>query len=243
MKISIITISYNSASTIRSTLNSVINQTYKNVEHIVVDGGSIDNTIEICNNYPHISKIISEKDKGVYDAFNKGLSMSTGEIIGFLNSDDIFDNNDTLRIIVDEFNKDIDAVFGNLKYYNKKGKVVRVWKANEYKKNSFQKGWMPPHPTFYCKKVIYDKYGNYDDSFKIAGDFELMLRLIEVYNIKTSFINNNLIRMKTGGISNSGVGSKVIILKEQFRAFRINKISINRLLYIISKLKKIKEFL
>ena len=151
MKISIITISYNSASTIRSTLNSVINQTYKNVEHIVVDGGSIDNTIEICNNYPHISKIISEKDKGVYDAFNKGLSMSTGEIIGFLNSDDIFDNNDTLRIIVDEFNKDIDAVFGNLKYYNKKGKVVRVWKANEYKKNSFQKGWMPPHPTFYCK--------------------------------------------------------------------------------------------
>ncbi|MDG2372200.1 MAG: glycosyltransferase family 2 protein [Flavobacteriaceae bacterium] len=243
MKVSIITISYNSVNTIQGTLESVLNQTYKNIEHIVIDGNSNDNTVSICKNYSHLFKIISEKDKGVYDAFNKGLKIASGDIVGFLNSDDIFYNIDSLKTIVDEFDTNTDAVFGNLKFYNKKNKVIRKWISKPYKKGAFERAWMPPHPTFYCRKSIYNELGFYNDSFKIAGDFELMLRFIELNNIKTKFINKNLIKMKAGGISNSGLISKIKILEEEFKAFKINKISLNKFFYIINKGFKIKEFL
>ena len=242
MKISIITISYNAKVTIEKTLKSVATQSFKNIEHIIVDGGSKDGTLEICKNYHHIAKIISEPDKGVYDAFNKGLKIANGEIIGFLNSDDIFYDENSLKTIVDGFDKNIDAVFGNLKFYNNK-KITRKWISKPFKKGAFKKAWMPPHPTFYCRKSIYNEHGFYNDSFKIAGDFELMLRFIELYKIKTKFINKNLIKMKAGGISNSGLMSKIIILKEEFKAFRINKISLNKISYILNKAIKIKEFL
>lgn len=242
MKISIITISYNAKVTIEKTLKSVATQSFKNIEHIIVDGGSKDGTLEICKNYHHIAKIISEPDKGVYDAFNKGLKIANGEIIGFLNSDDIFYDENSLKTIVDGFDKNIDAVFGNLKFYNNK-KITRKWISKPFKKGAFKKAWMPPHPTFYCRKSIYNEHGFYNDSFKIAGDFELMLRFIELYKIKTKFINKNLIKMKAGGISNSGLMSKIIILNEEFKAFRINKISLNKISYILNKAIKIKEFL
>ena len=243
MKVSIITISYNSEKTINATLGSVAKQSYNNIEHIIIDGNSNDNTIKICKSYPHIFKVISEKDKGVYDAFNKGLKIATGDIIGFLNSDDIFYNKDSLKNIMDGFDKNIHAIFGNLEFYNKKNKIIRKWISKPFKKGAFQKAWMPPHPTFYCRKSIYDKLGFYNDSFKIAGDFELMLRFIEINNIKTKFINKNLIKMKAGGISNSGLFSKIKILEEEFKAFKINKISINNFVYIINKGYKIIEFL
>jgi len=242
LKISIITISYNAKVTIEKTLKSVATQSFKNIEHIIVDGGSKDGTLEICKNYHHIAKIISEPDKGVYDAFNKGLKIANGEIIGFLNSDDIFYDENSLKTIVDGFDKNIDAVFGNLKFYNNK-KITRKWISKPFKKGAFKKAWMPPHPTFYCRKSIYNEHGFYNDSFKIAGDFELMLRFIELYKIKTKFINKNLIKMKAGGISNSGLMSKIIILNEEFKAFRINKISLNKISYILNKAIKIKEFL
>ena len=243
MKVSIITISYNSEKTIKATLESVIHQTYKNIEHIVVDGNSNDDTVKICKTFSHIFKLISDKDKGVYDAFNKGLKIATGDIIGFLNSDDIYYNKDSLQNIVNGFNKNVDAVFGNLKFYNNKNEITRKWISKPYEKKAFKKAWMPPHPTFYCRKKIYDKYGNYDDSFKIAGDFELMLRFIECYGIKTKFINKNLIKMTAGGISNSGLKSKLKILSEEFRSFKINKIKLNKIFYLLNKATKIKEFL
>ena len=157
MKVSIITISLNSAKTIDETLSSVSNQTYGNIQHIIIDGGSSDKTLHICKKYSHISKIISEKDKGVYDAFNKGIKHSTGDIIGFLNSDDTFDNNNSIEQIVNGFEKNTDAVFGNLKFYNENDKIVRRWVSKSFKKGMFKIAWMPPHPTFYCRKKVYDK--------------------------------------------------------------------------------------
>ena len=243
MKISVITISFNSAKTIEATLNSVLNQTYKNIQHIIIDGNSSDQSVQICKKFAHVSKIISEEDSGIYNAFNKGLEIANGDIVGFLNSDDTFYNNNSLKIIVDGFKKGIDAVHGNLKFYNHKNKVVRNWISKPYEKGAFKKGWMPAHPTFYCRKNIYNKYGNYNELFKIAGDFELMLRFIETKNIKTMFIDKNLVKMKAGGISNSGFISKIRILKEEFFAFDLNKISLNKFSYLINKAVKIKEFL
>ena len=216
MKISIITISFNSAKTIEATLNSVLNQTHKNIQHIIIDGNSSDQSVQICKKFPHVSKIISEEDSGVYNAFNKGLEIANGDVVGFLNSDDTFYNNNSLQTIVDGFKKGIDAVHGNLKFYNHKNKVIRNWISKPFEQGAFKKGWMPAHPTFYCRKNIYNKYGNYNELFKIAGDFELMLRFIETKNIKTMFIDKNLVKMKAGGISNSGFISKIRILKEEF---------------------------
>ena len=243
MKISVITISFNSAKTIEATLNSVLNQTYKNIQHIIIDGNSSDQSVQICKKFAHVSKIISEEDSGIYNAFNKGLEIANGDIVGFLNSDDTFYNNNSLKIIVDGFKKGIDAVHGNLKFYNHKNKVIRNWISKPFEKGAFKKGWMPAHPTFYCRKNIYNKYGNYNELFKIAGDFELMLRFIETKNIKTMFIDKNLVKMKAGGISNSGFISKIRILKEEFFAFDLNKISLNKFSYLINKAVKIKEFL
>ena len=214
-----------------------------NFEHIIIDGNSNDETLEICKNFNHISKIISENDSGVYNAFNKGLKIASGDVIGFLNSDDTFADKESLKKIVDAFDSETDAVFGNLKFYNKNNKVVRNWISKPYSYGAFKKGWMPPHPTFYCKKNIYDKLGNYDDSYSIAGDFELMLRFIQVYKIRTKFINKNLIKMQSGGISNSGLLSKIKILIEEFKAFNTNNIRINKFFYVLNKAKKIKEFL
>ena len=243
MKISIITISFNSAKTIEATLNSVLNQTHKNIQHIIIDGNSSDQSVQICKKFPHVSKIISEEDSGVYNAFNKGLEIANGDVVGFLNSDDTFYNNNSLQTIVDGFKKGIDAVHGNLKFYNHKNKVIRNWISKPFEQGAFKKGWMPAHPTFYCRKNIYNKYGNYNELFKIAGDFELMLRFIETKNIKTMFIDKNLVKMKAGGISNSGFISKIRILKEEFFAFDLNKISLNKFSYLINKAVKIKEFL
>ena len=243
IKVSIITISFNSSKTISKTLESVRNQDYKNIEHIIIDGNSNDETVNICKKFDHISKLVSEDDDGVYDAFNKGLRIASGGIVGFLNSDDTFAEKKSLSNIVDGFDNETDAVFGNLKFYNKNNQATRNWVSRPFEEGAFKNGWMPPHPTFYCRNSIYNNLGVYDESYQIAGDFELMLRFIQVNKIKTKYINKNLIKMQAGGISNSGLRSKLKILKEEFKAFEINNIKINKLLYILKKAKKIKEFL
>lgn len=243
MKISIITISFNANDTIEKTLNSINSQSYSNIEHIIVDGGSIDGTIEICNSFSHISKIISEPDNGVYDAFNKGLKLATGDIIGFLNADDVFCNENSIQDIVDAFsNNETDIVYGNLDYVNKEGKVIRNWISRPYEKGLVKKAWMPAHPTFYCKKEVYDRLGGYNDSFKIAGDFELCLRFLEINNIPSFYLNKKIVKMLVGGISNSGLKSKLTIFKEELRAFKINNISVNPVFFFFYKLKKLKQF-
>lgn len=243
MKISIITISFNAKATIEKTLQSVANQTYKNIEHIIVDGGSKDNTLEICNLFPHVSKIISEPDKGVYDAFNKGLKLANGNVVGFLNADDVFFNENTVQEIVNAFNENkTDIVYGNLDYVTEKGKVVRSWISKPYEKGLVKKAWMPAHPTFYCKKEVYDRLGGYNDSFKIGGDFELCLRFLEVHKVSSVYLNKKLIKMLVGGISNNGIRSKWTIYKEELKALEINKNKVNPLSFLFFKFKKITQF-
>lgn len=243
MKISIITISFNAKATIEKTLQSVANQTYKNIEHIIVDGGSSDSTLDICNSFSHVSKIISEPDKGVYDAFNKGLKLATGNVVGFLNSDDVFFIENSVQEIVNAFTENrTDIVYGNLDYVTADGKVIRNWISKPYEIGLIKKAWMPAHPTFYCKKEVYDRLGGYNDSFKIGGDFELCLRFLEVHEVPSFYLNKKLVKMLVGGISNSGLKSKWTIYKEELRAFRLNKISVNSFLFFLYKLKKISQF-
>ena len=244
MKVSIITITYNAENTIFNSLNSVFSQSHKNIEHIIIDGGSKDNTLKTCKNFPHISKIVSEPDKGVYDAFNKGLKFATGDIIGFLNADDVFFNENSVLEIVSAFsNNETDIVYGNLDYVNAEGKVIRNWISKPYEKGLIKKAWMPAHPTFYCKKEVYDRLGDYNDSFKIGGDFELCLRFLEVNKVPSFYLNKKLVKMLIGGISNSGLKSKWTIYKEELRAFKINKINVNPILFFFFKLLKLKQFI
>ena len=243
MKVSIITISFNTENTIEKTLQSVADQSYKNIEHIIVDGGSKDNTLEICNSFSHVTKIISEPDNGVYDAFNKGLKLASGDVVGFLNADDIFYDNNSVQEIVNTFsNNETDIVYGNLDYVNEQGKVIRNWKSKSYEKGLIKKAWMPAHPTFYCKKEVYDRLGGYNDSFKIGGDFELCLRFLEVNKVPSFYLNKKLVKMLIGGISNSGLKSKWTIYKEELRAFKINIVYVNPLTLFLFKLKKLMQF-
>jgi len=240
MKISIITITFNAEATLTRTLNSVFTQSYKDIEHIIIDGNSSDKTLEICKSYSHISKIISEPDNGVYDAFNKGLKLATGDVIGFLNADDIFYDNNSVKEIVNAFsNNETDIVYGNLNYINEKGKIIRNWISKPYKKGLMKKAWMPAHPTFYCNKVVYERLGG----FKIGGDFELCLRFLEVNNVSAYYLNIKLVKMLAGGISNSGLKSKWIIYKEELRALKENKIPVNPISFLFYKLIKIKQFI
>ena len=240
--ISLITATFNSEKVLSSNLKSVKMQSFKNFEHLIIDGKSTDKTISLAKSFDHVSKIISEPDKGIYDAINKGIKNTSGEIIGFLNSDDVFYDENSLQYIFDAFDDKTDCVFGDLIYTDINENIKRVWKGSEFKKGAFKKGWMPAHPTFYCRRSVYEKLGLYDDSYKIAGDFELMLRFLEKHNIRSKYIPKTLVNMKVGGASNNGLKSKLDILKEEFQAFKQNEIEVNKLLYLYHKAKKLKEF-
>ena len=238
MKVSIITVTYNSGKTLRDTFDSVLAQSYSNIEYIVVDGASTDNTLDIIREYEPRFKgrmsWISESDQGIYDAMNKGLRMATGDIIGVLNSDDLYYDHKVLKNIVNSFTSEIDAVFSNLYFVSADdtNNVVRAWKGSPYV--SFSTGWQPAHPTFYVRREIYEKYGMFDTSFEISADFELMLRFIEKKKIKTRYIDSYSVRMRVGGES-SGFRNIIKGNKNILRAFKKNGIDVSPF-YVVRRL-------
>lgn len=247
MKISIITATYNSSATIASCIASVNEQSYRNIEHIIIDGSSSDNTLEIVRNTPNrITKIISEPDQGIYDAMNKGIVAATGDIIGILNSDDFLASADILELIAKTFEQEnCDAIFGNLDFVapNNTEKVIRKWKSSTFKNGSFAKGWHSPHPTFYVKREIYQKYGTFDISLKVSADFEIMLRFLERYKIKAHYLDRIIVKMRYGGES---TGSLRKILRGNYnikKAFKKNDIKVSPFYPFIRLIPKLKEFI
>lgn len=246
VKISIITVTYNSGETLRDTIESVLSQSYPDFEHIIVDGESKDNTVNIIREYePKYKgrlKWISEPDKGIYDAMNKGIKMATGEIIGILNSDDFFTSNDILSKIVSNLN-DADAIYGDVHYVNNNDlkKSVRYYSSANFTREKMKMGFMPAHPSFYCKKKIFDKVGLYDTSFRIAADFDFLLRAIYIHNIKTSYLPYDFVTMRTGGASTNGFKSHKKIILEHLKAYKKNGIKSNLFIDSLRYFSKIKE--
>jgi len=250
MKISLITVTFNSSKTIIETMQSVLEQTHPYIEYILVDGFSQDKTIDIVKEFePKFGGRmlwLSEPDKGIYDAMNKGIQLATGDIIGILNSDDFYFDENVISNVVGQFEKDnCDAVYGDL-YYVQKDKtdiIVRKWNSNQYVPNSFAKGWHPPHPTFYVKKEIYKKYGCFNLQFKLAADFELMLRFLEKYKIKSSYIQSPLVKMRLGGATNKSLKNILIQNKECYNAFKINNIPVSIIYPFLRLTPKFTQFL
>lgn len=250
MKISIITATWNSGVTLRHTIQSVLSQSYSNIEHIIVDGGSTDCTMEIVHElepeYQGRLRYISERDKGIYDAMNKGISMATGDVVGLLNSDDFYTSNNVLenvaRIMSDP---SVDAVYGDIHYVNDNDltRCVRYYSSRVFRRGLMRMGFMPAHPSFYCRRVIYERYGTFDTSLRIAADFENLLRLIFVNRIRTKYIPEDFVTMRTGGASSSGMASHKRILKEHMVAYKQNGVYSNLFLEGLRYLYKIGEIL
>ena len=244
MVISIITVSYNAGTTIEKTIQSVINQTYKDIEYIVVDGGSKDNTREILQYYHnHITKSISESDNGIYDAMNKGIKMATGDIVGILNADDVFGHDQVLENVVNTFkSEDCEALYGDL-YYMKGEKIFRKWISGQYNINNFRFGWMPPHPTFFVKREMYEKYGYFNTNFKISADYELMLRFLYMNKIKCVYLPQILIKMSVGGESNRSLFNRLIANQEDKKAWKVNRLRRPFFTTYLKPLRKLGQFL
>ena len=245
MKISIITATFNSAESIKDCIKSVNYQTYNNIEHIIIDGASKDNTLGIINSIPNrVTTIVSEPDKGIYDAMNKGIMAATGDIIGILNSDDFFTSTDVIYTIVKEFEESgIDALYGDVHFVNPDNlkKTVRYYSSAIFRPSLFRFGFMPAHPSFYMKKSCYEKFGLYSLDYKIASDYDLLIRYLYLHKIKYKYIKKDFVTMRTGGISTENVNSRIILNKEIIKACRQYGIYTNMLLLSLKYLYKIFE--
>jgi glycosyltransferase involved in cell wall biosynthesis len=246
LKISIITVVWNNASTIRDAIDSVLGQTYDNIEYIVVDGASTDGTVEIVQSYDDkISKFVSEKDKGLYDAMNKGIRLATGNVIGILNSDDFYIDEFVIENVVKEFEeKQCDSVYADLVFVKPENldKVVRYYDSSHFSPSKFAYGWMPAHPTFFVKREFYEKYGVFKTDYKIAADYELLTRFLAKNKISYSYMKEPIVKMRIGGASTSGIKSNYILNKEIIRACKENGIYTNWLMVLSKYPKKIIGF-
>ncbi|MCC8125644.1 MAG: glycosyltransferase, partial [Akkermansia sp.] len=225
IKISVITVSYNSIATLQDTLESILRQTYPDVESIVVDGVSKDGTVELIEKYSHQfsgrMKWLSEPDKGIYDAMNKGIGMATGDVIGFLNADDYYQDENVLEAIAEAFARHgKEAIHGNLHYINGAREIVRTWRGTEYTPGSFQRGWNPAHPTFYCKKDCFTRYGGFDPAIDSAADFELMMRFIEKNRISTAYMDRDMVFIRTGVSITAGLRAILRNTRQNKQAFK-----------------------
>ncbi len=245
MKISVITAVRNGAETLRECIESVQKQTLP-PEHIIIDGASTDGTFDIIAKYrSSIAKVISEPDKGIYDALNKGIRLASGDVIGILHGDDFYAHEKVLETVVNAFQKqNVDSCYGDLLYVYKNDidKVIRYWKAYEYHHGKFKYGWMPPHPTFFVKREIYEKYGLFNTDFRIAADYELMLRFLEKHRISTYYIPEVLIKMRLGGASNRSLKNLLIKSSEDYKAWKVNNLNGGFYTILLKNFTKIPQF-
>ena len=245
MKISIITITFNSAKTLLRALESVQAQTYKDIEHVIVDGQSTDGTRKLIEAYAkeHANvRWISEKDDGIYNAINKGIAMATGDVIGLLHSDDTLYSTDSIEYIANAFAQtDANVVYGDLQY-RKGGKVVRHWKSNTFNSRTLKYGWMPPHPTVYVRREVYEQVGPYDDWFRISADYDMLLRIFTA-GYKTYYIPKVFVSMEIGGVSNRNTRARLSKTQEDYIVLKKNHVGAGWLTVACKQLRKIKQFL
>ncbi len=246
MKISIITPTFNSARTIADTLSSVACQTWPSIEHIIIDGASKDQTISIVNEFPHVSHVVSEPDAGIYDAMNKGIRKATGDLIGILNSDDFYTHPMVLQKVMETMERSgTESCYADLEYVNPNApeKVVRNWKSGNYDPNHFYFGWMPPHPTFFVRREIYERLGLFDTRLRTSADYELMLRFLFKNGISVCYLEDVIVRMRTGGVSNGTVANRLRANREDREAWRINGLKPRFYTFYMKPLSKIRQFL
>ena len=246
MKVTIITVCKNAETAIEKTIKSVIEQDFPNIEYIVIDGGSTDHTHSVILKYQsQIGVLIQESDQSLYEALNKGIKISSGDIIGFLHAGDVFSEIDTISTIVNEFisNLELDALFSNVIFINDKNKPVRLIASDKWTIDKFSIGLMPPHPSFYCKRLVYIQSSLFSENYKIAADFELLIRLFKIQKINFKYLPKVTIRMKTGGISNRGIFSYFTKTKEIKRALDENQIKSNYFLIFSRFFLKIKQYI
>lgn len=247
--ISIITATFNSAKTLKDTIQSVLRQTNKDFEYLIIDGGSTDETIDIVKSYESEFsgrlKWVSEKDQGIYDAMNKGIKMASGDVVGILNSDDYFTSDDILQTVADAFKcQEIDAIYGDIHFIRDGNpqKCIRYYSSRMFRPFWLRFGFMPAHPSFYCKREVYERAGGYRLDYAIGSDYDMMVRLFKQYKIVSCYINKDFVTMRTGGASTRNVQSRLTLIKENVRACRDNGIYTNELFICLKFFYKIFEF-
>ena len=247
--ISIITATFNSAKTLKDTIQSVLRQTNKDFEYLIIDGGSTDETIDIVKSYESEFsgrlKWVSEKDQGIYDAMNKGIKMASGDVVGILNSDDYFTSDDILQTVDNAFKShEIDAIYGDIHFIRDGNpqKCIRYYSSRMFRPFWLRFGFMPAHPSFYCKREVFEKAGLYSLDYKIGADYEMMVRLFKKYRIKSQYINKDFVTMRTGGASNNNVRSRITLINEDVKACKENGVYTNSLFVMLKFMYKIFEF-
>jgi glycosyltransferase involved in cell wall biosynthesis len=248
MKISIITVVYNNEKTIQDAMQSVLGQTYKNIEYVIIDGNSKDNTVNLINEYKdQLGYFISEKDNGLYDAMNKGIKACTGDVIGILNSDDLYQDLDVLATVMEQFKNDpeLDILYGDLVYVKSDDthKVVRNWKSKSYYNNFFENANVPPHPSLFVRRKVYKEAGLFDLQYKLAADYELMLRMFKKHHFKSKYINRLIIKMRLGGATNQSFTNIVSQNKEILKAWKNNGLKAPFYLMPLRIFKRLLQFI
>jgi glycosyltransferase len=246
MKVSIITVCYNSASTIESTIQSVLSQDHKDLEYIIIDGASTDNTLQVIERYrSRIPKVISEKDGGIYFAINKGIALATGDVIGILHADDFYTDEKVIRKVVKTFKENnTDTVYGDLQYVDRTNtdKVKRHWSSGAYSHGLFYKGWMPPHPSFFVLRKCYDQFGVFNTTLRSAADYEMMLRLLHKHRCSTAYVPEVLVKMRVGGKSNVSLSNRIRANREDKKAWLLNGLKPGMFTFIRKPLSKLGQF-